>query len=53
MNPSKMTNEALAQGLELWVSIEDEKLFEPQKEYFNEIIWRLRLMTDVEKENIE
>lgn len=49
MKPEKMTNEALAQGLELWVLIEEEQLFEAQKDYFKEIVWRLRLMTDKEQ----
>jgi hypothetical protein len=41
MNPRKMTNEALATGLELWLMIENENLAPPQKEYFEEIVWRL------------
>lgn len=55
MKPSKMTNESLAQGLELWLMIEDERLYEPQKEYFKEIIWRLMMsnveFTEKEREN--
>ena len=47
MNPKKMSNESLAKGLELWLMIEDERLFEAQKEYFEEIIWRL-LISNVE-----
>ena len=45
MNPSKMSNESLAKGLELWLMIEDERLYGPQKEYFEEIIWRLLIST--------
>jgi hypothetical protein len=55
MKPNKMTNEALAQGLELWLLIEEERLFNPQKEYFEEIVWRLRLSDPItqEQENVE
>lgn len=51
MKPSKMTNEALAKGLELWLMIEDERLYTPQKEYFEEIVWRL-LISNVEREDV-
>jgi hypothetical protein len=46
-----MTNETLAQGLELWLMIEDKNLFEAQKEYFEEIVWRL-MMSNVEREDV-
>lgn len=52
MKPSKMTNEALATGLELWVMIEGDRLHSAQKEYFEEIIWRL-MMSNVERKEIE
>ncbi len=48
-----MTNEALAQGLELWLMIEDERLHSAQKEYFEEIVWRLMVsdpQTNIERE---
>lgn len=51
MKPSKMSNESLAKGLELWLMIEEERLFAAQKEYFEEIIWRL-LMSNVEREDV-
>lgn len=47
-----MTNAALACGLELWLMIEDERLFTAQKEYFEEIIWRLNI-SNYERQEME
>lgn len=52
MKPSKMTNEVLARGLELWLMTEESRLYPAQVEYFEEIVWRL-LMSNVETKEKE
>lgn len=50
MDPKKMTNDTLALSIELWTSTNDA-LTSVQKEFFAEVVWRLKLMTDKEKVN--
>lgn len=47
--PSQFTNEDLALHIELWMML-NEELTDSQKKYFEEVIWRLRLMNNTEKE---
>lgn len=51
-NPKELTNDALALHLELWAELSKEELTHEQYKYFEEIVWRLKLMSDKEKENI-
>lgn len=48
--PSELTNDDLALNIELWAMINPD-LTEGQKKYFEEVVWRLRMMVDKEKEN--
>lgn len=52
MDPKKVTNECLAATLELWALLNEEEFNKTQMSYFEEIVWRLRLMPDQEKENL-
>jgi hypothetical protein len=45
--PREMTNEELAMHLELWTALNDE-LLPGQVAFFEEAIWRLRLMVEVQ-----
>lgn len=47
--PQNLTNDELALHIEFWMALE-ETLTDGQKNFFGEVIWRLRMMTDVEKE---
>lgn len=53
--PQKMSNDVLAIALELWLELNvlenNRNLTVQQEEYFREIIWRLKLMPDMEKED--
>lgn len=46
--PQDLTNDDLALHIEFWMALE-ETLTEGQKSFFEEVIWRLRMMSDVEK----
>lgn len=46
-SPSQITNEDLALHIELWAML-NESLTEEQKKYFEEVVWRLRLMKEQE-----
>lgn len=52
--PKDITNDDLALHIEFWYSVNDQ-LTERQKSYFEETVWRLRMMVDhsKEKENLE
>lgn len=47
-SPSQITNEDLALHIELWAML-NEELTEGQRKYFEEVVWRLRLMKEQEK----
>lgn len=50
MDPKKMSNDTLALSVELW-TLTNDNLTDVQKQFFAEVIWRLKLMSDVEREN--
>lgn len=49
MKPCEMTNDLLAQHIELWMELE-KNLTDGQKDFFREVLWRLRLTFDFEEE---
>lgn len=51
-SPTQFTNEDLALHIELWTAL-NEELTENQKKYFEEVVWRLRLMSKTEQEKID
>lgn len=51
-SPSQFTNEDLALHIELWTML-NEELTEDQKKYFEEVVWRLRLMSNKEQEKVD
>lgn len=48
--PQDLTNDELALHIEFWSSL-DDSLTEGQKKFFEEVVWRLRLMVEKEQEN--
>lgn len=52
MDPKKMSNDALASNIELWALMQDD-LTIAQLSFFDEVIWRLKLMSDKEQEKTE
>ena len=48
--PSELTNDELALHVEFWAAL-NEDLTDGQKKYFEELVWRLRLLPDKEQEN--
>lgn len=48
--PQDLTNDELALHIEFWMSLEGS-LTDGQKSFFEEVIWRLRLMVEKEQEN--
>jgi len=48
--PQDLTNDELALHIEFWMSLNDE-LTEGQKGFFEEVIWRFRMMSDKENNN--
>jgi len=51
-SPKKLTNDTLAISLELWALLNKDSLTKEQCSYFEEIAWRLKLLPDMEEENI-
>lgn len=49
-HPKELTNDDLALALELWAMLNKEEFTESQQNYFEEIVWRLRLMSNKEQE---
>lgn len=50
-DPRELSNDDLAVHIEIWAVL-NEELTDSQMRYFNEVIWRLRLMSDKEQEKI-
>lgn len=48
--PQDLTNDELALHIEFWMSL-DGSLTDGQINFFEEVIWRLRLMVEKEQEN--
>lgn len=44
--PQDQTNDELALSLDLWAELSKDELTETQFEYFKEIVWRLKLISD-------
>lgn len=43
-------NDVMALNLELWLDLDAKVQTDAQKDFFDEVIWRLRLMTESEME---
>lgn len=52
-DPKKLSNDDLALHLDFWTVLQETELTDRQKEFFKEIVWRLRLAADKEQENID
>jgi hypothetical protein len=48
--PQDLSNDELALHIEFWMSLEGS-LTDAQKSFFEEVVWRLRLMVEKEQEN--
>jgi len=51
-DPRKMSNDELALNIEFWAMVNTD-LTEGQMKFFEEVVWRLRMMVDKEQENVE
>ena len=52
MKWTKMTNEELVLHLELWLEVDGQISTSSQKDFFEEVMWRLQMSETRLKENI-